>query len=73
MRLVSKIANYQAVDIYAPFLHLTKCDIVKIGKKLGVPYEDTWTCYKGRSKACGKCGACVEREEAIAKSKLCSE
>jgi 7-cyano-7-deazaguanine synthase len=26
----------------------------------------TWTCYNGRELACGKCGACVERQEAFA-------
>lgn len=65
MRLVSKIANYQSVDIYAPFLHITKRDIARLGSRLGVPYELTWTCYKGLKKPCGKCGACVERIEAF--------
>ena len=30
-----------------------------------MPYELTWTCYNGREKACGKCGACQERLEAF--------
>jgi len=67
MRAVSKIANYQKIDIYTPFLHVTKRDIAKLGKRLGVPYELTWTCYKGLKKPCGKCGACVERTEALGK------
>jgi len=33
--------------------------------ELGVPYEDTWTCYKGEELACGKCGSCQERLEAF--------
>lgn len=65
MRTVSKIANYQKIDIYTPFLHVTKRAIAKIGRKLGVPYELTWTCYKGLKKPCEKCGACVERAEAL--------
>lgn len=65
MRSVSKIANYQKIDIYTPFLRITKRNIAKIGKRLGVPYELTWTCYKGLKKPCGKCGACVERIEAF--------
>lgn len=65
MRAVSKIANYEKIQIHAPFLNITKRDIAKIGRKLGVPYELTWTCYKGLKKPCGKCGACVERAEAL--------
>lgn len=66
MRSVSKIANYNKVDIYTPFLNIAKRDIARIGRKLDVPYELTWTCYKGLKKPCGKCGACVERAEALA-------
>lgn len=65
MNAVSKIANYKKIQIYAPFLNITKRAIAKIGHKLGVPYELTWTCYKGLKQPCGKCGACVERTEAL--------
>lgn len=65
MRAVSKIANYQKVDIHTPFLNITKRYIARLGRRLGVPYELTWTCYKGLKKPCGKCGACVERAEAL--------
>lgn len=65
MNAVSQIANYKHVAVYAPFLNITKGDIARIGKKLKVPYELTWTCYKGLAKPCGKCGACTERNEAL--------
>lgn len=65
MAAVSKIANYEKVDIYAPFLRMTKQQIAKIGEKLKVPFDLTWTCYKGLKNPCGKCGACVERQEAL--------
>ena len=32
---------------------------------MGLDYSQSWTCYKGEDKACGKCGACVERLEAF--------
>lgn len=67
MRRVSKVANYEAIEIYAPFLNISKREIAKIGKKLAVPFEETWTCYKGLAKPCGKCGSCVERQEALSK------
>ena len=65
MRAASKIANYEKIDIYAPFLKIGKREIAKIGEKLGVPYESTWTCYKGLKSPCEKCGACRERKEAL--------
>jgi len=60
-------ANYEKIDIYAPFLNISKSEIAKLGLKLNVPFGETWTCYKGLSKPCGGCGACVERNEALAK------
>lgn len=52
--------------LYAPFVRVDKSDIVRIGTRLGVPFEDTWSCYKGLERHCGRCGTCVERKEAFA-------
>ncbi|MFD4479869.1 7-cyano-7-deazaguanine synthase QueC [Streptomyces sp. NPDC058471] len=52
-------------QVLAPFLTRTKADIVRIGSGLGVPYERTWSCYKGGDRHCGTCGTCVERREAF--------
>lgn len=52
--------------IHAPFLDIDKIEILKIGYDLGVPYEHTWTCYKGGKEACGVCGSCQERLSAFA-------
>jgi 7-cyano-7-deazaguanine synthase len=60
------IGNESKLEVYAPFIAVSKSDIVRMGLKLGVPYELTWSCYKGGYKACGKCGTCVERLEAFA-------
>ncbi len=49
----------------APFVHLDKYQIVKLGMSLGVPYSDTWSCYKGGDMHCGTCGTCVERKHAF--------
>ncbi len=68
MNMVSDIANYQPVAVKAPFIEMDKGDIAIIGKELGVDYSRAWTCYKGLDKPCGKCGACQERAEAMAKA-----
>ena len=53
------------LKLEAPFAHLSKDQIVKLGTALGVPYADTWSCYKGDERHCGKCGTCVERKHAF--------
>jgi 7-cyano-7-deazaguanine synthase len=65
MDAVSKIANYEPVEILAPFLNSDKIDILKAGLALGLDYGKSWTCYNGRERACGKCGSCRERLEAF--------
>jgi len=54
------------IELITPFLPLlSKADIVRIGIKLKVPFELTWSCYEGEDKACGQCGTCIERLEAF--------
>jgi 7-cyano-7-deazaguanine synthase len=66
MNDVCKIANYESVEIFSPYLTVSKTAILTDGITMGLDYSDTWTCYNGREKACGKCGACEERLEAFA-------
>ena len=51
--------------VLAPFLHLSKDEIVRRGAALAVPFEETWSCYLGGELHCGRCGTCVERREAF--------
>lgn len=51
--------------VHAPFLGMGKHDIAKLGSTLEVDYRKTWSCYKGESNHCGRCGTCVERKEAF--------
>ena len=57
--------TYNNILTHRPFEHSTKTDICKIGSQLGVPYELTYSCYKGGEKHCGTCGTCFERKEAF--------
>jgi 7-cyano-7-deazaguanine synthase len=65
MNSTLQIANYKPVQILAPFITMSKAGIVKLGAELDVPFELTWSCYKGGEKHCGRCGTCVERREAF--------
>jgi len=57
--------TYLNVEIDAPYITYSKREIANFGNKYGVDFTKTWTCYKGREKHCGKCGACTERREAL--------
>lgn len=57
--------GYAAVRLLAPYVHGSKADIVTDGTRLGVPFAETWSCYKGGARHCGRCGTCVERREAF--------
>ena len=57
--------TYEHICLKAPYTSLTKGEIAVHGKKLGVDYRLTYSCYKGGEHHCGKCGTCVERREAL--------
>ena len=57
--------TYNGVRLFTPYTHLTKADIARRGKTLGIDYSETWSCYKGGEHHCGKCGTCTERIEAL--------
>ncbi len=65
MSEAARVGTYINVQIEDPFVHLNKKDIVLTGHELGVPFEITYSCYKGGELHCGKCGTCVERREAF--------
>ena len=58
--------TYVNVRLRSPYTNITKADIARRGKSLGIDYSETWSCYKGGEHHCGCCGTCVERREAFA-------
>ncbi len=65
MAAVIRCCDWYKPDLITPFLDRSKADIVKLGAELGVPFEKTYSCYKGGEKHCGRCGTCVERRESF--------
>lgn len=69
---VSSLNRQHGITLWAPFAAMSKADEIDIGLKLGVPFEDTWTCYRGEegNGACGTCPSCSERIMNFAKAGL---
>jgi 7-cyano-7-deazaguanine synthase len=65
MGKATQLGTYVGVRVRAPFSKLSKAEIAELGEKLGVPFELTYSCYKGGEKHCGRCGTCYERREAF--------
>ncbi|MEG4306633.1 7-cyano-7-deazaguanine synthase QueC [Microcoleus sp. D3_18a_C4] len=47
-----------SIKIVTPLIELKKTEIIQLGNKLGVPWEQTWSCYAGGENACGVCDSC---------------
>lgn len=65
MKRAIEIGTYSKVSVRAPFVNMTKADIVGLGLKLKVPYELTHSCYEGERPCCGTCGTCIDRINAF--------
>ncbi len=61
MGVALSLCDWHKIELLRPFVDKTKAGIVKLGADLKVPFEWTWSCYKGKELHCGKCGTCVER------------
>ena len=60
--------TYAGITIDAPYTEISKADIARRGKELGIDYSETWSCYKGEEVHCGKCATCIERKAALAEA-----
>mgnify|MGYP001240562752 FL=1 len=45
VQAIADLNDKHHITFIAPFVSLTKVDEIKLGQEIGVPYEDTWTCY----------------------------
>jgi 7-cyano-7-deazaguanine synthase len=65
MQAALGLADWHKLELYCPFLTISKADIVARGARLGVDFQNTWSCYEGGQRHCGLCGTCFERREAF--------
>lgn len=59
------IGSYMQIRLHTPLEWLNKAGVVSLGDKLGVPFQNTWSCYKGDEKHCGVCPTCRSRKQAF--------
>ena len=52
-------------QLWAPLVEWSKTKIVQEALRLGVPIEQTWSCYSGGEHPCGVCDSCRIRDAAL--------
>ena len=62
--------NGVKIELLQPLSTFMKHEIVKIGTKLNVPFDLTWSCYDKKDHHCGKCGPCFMRKKAFERNGL---
>ena len=65
MSEAGRVGTFPGITLLCPFTNMTKGDIARRGRELGIDYAETWSCYPGGERHCGRCGTCVERREAL--------
>ena len=53
----------RGIRIETPLIRKSKAQIIRLGKRLGVPYKLTWSCYRGGRRPCGRCDSCFLRRK----------
>jgi len=53
------------IEFLFPFSDKTKREVIKIAQELGVPINQTWSCYGDYEIPCGRCVPCMNRKNAL--------
>lgn len=65
---LTQLNDLYKITVETPLMFFSKADEIELGDSLGVPFEDTWTCYHGpdeNGKPCGICHSCAGRLRAF--------
>ncbi|MFE7271054.1 7-cyano-7-deazaguanine synthase [Streptomyces sp. NPDC057623] len=58
----------EGLEVVAPFIDMPKHEVINLGERLGVPWQETWSCFNNYDLQCGLCAACQDRQLAFQKS-----
>lgn len=61
IKLGTKAGRDNALILKFPLINKGKSGIIREAKRLGVPFELTWSCYKGGKTPCRRCDSCILR------------
>ena len=54
-------AEGRAIKVYAPLIQKSKAEIIRLGRRLKVPLQWSWSCYRGGRRPCNECDSCYYR------------
>lgn len=60
--LAVSVCDWHSLELVAPYIDLTKQQIMQKAKGMGFDVNKTWSCYAGGDEPCAECGACKSRE-----------
>ncbi len=63
-------AQGRGIRIVTPLIRKTKAEIIRMGRRLGVPFHLTWSCYLGGKRPCGRCDSCLLRAKGFRQAGL---
>lgn len=61
IRIGTRRGIEKGLTVRYPLIYKTKKEIISLGRSLSVPFELTWSCYKGAGLPCGRCDSCILR------------
>lgn len=67
-RVATRGYGHPDLELLSPLAHLHKDGVIALGDRLGVPWNETWTCFRGEEVHCGSCSACWERRDGFTKA-----
>ena len=67
---VQSLGNDFKFQVVTPLIDMTKVECLRLAVALDVPFEATWSCWRGNIRHCGRCPGCDSRVNAFQEAGL---